>query len=496
MRRAIAAAVTGGLVLGGAVATPSYAAVPSAGKALAASKTMKTVVYKGYQFQVPTDWPVYRLDEHPQTCVRYDVHAVYLGTPGPDMECPAGLIGRTQTVSFLPGPGSGTGSAARSSGQPQDNGGTDLQRLSAVHSTITQNAVQHELSVGLGPAASSATVLGTYGADPAVVKQVLNTLQLAPADAVQSPQSAPAPVPNASSTPATSTRWPGLPAHWPIEIVQQPSQPVPTAEPTVEPTAGPTIQPTAGPTVAPTVKPTAEPTAEPVPKPTLSHPVGGFDTCTAPSLATMNAWRSDYAAVGVYIGGANAACAAGNLSAGWIRSVASKGWGVLPAYVGAQAPCWGGSGDLINPATAATQGEAAGADAVKQAKAFGLGAGSPIYYDMEAYNGNASCSNAVLAFLGSWDRRVAAAGYVTGVYSSQDSGIADMQQAAAGRSLGFTPPDAVWIALWDNSPTLSDGDLAWPLSDRAKQYSGGVNATVGGITLNIDKDIIGGPVAH
>src|SRR6266704_3413815 len=124
MRRAIAAAVMGGLVLGGAVATPSVAAArgegkgpAKAGQAAAAKpradskpatsgKTkvpakpkahgkpkapgksatkMKTVVYAGYEFQVPASWPVYRLDEHPQTCVRYDVHAVYLGTPGTGM---------------------------------------------------------------------------------------------------------------------------------------------------------------------------------------------------------------------------------------------------------------------------------------------------------------------------------------------------------------------------------------------------------------------------
>jgi hypothetical protein len=479
MRRAIAAAVTGGLMLGGAVAAPSSAAVgtapvkpavtPAKTPAKASSKpptkpasttaktTVKTVVYGGYEFQVPTGWPVYRLDEHPQTCVRYDVHAVYLGTPGPDMKCPAGLIGRTQTVSFIPGKRT---AAAKGAVQPQADGGTELQRLSAVHGAITQNAEQHELSVGLG-AAPGATVVGTYAQSPSVVKQVLSTLRVAPADAEQTAQSGPAP--SAARAPAASTSWPGLTAQWPIEIVQSP-------KPT--PAAGPPAQPA------------------------TTHPVGGFDTCTAPSLATMKAWRSDYAAVGVYIGGANAACASGNLSASWIKSVAAKGWGVLPTYVGPQAPCWGGTGDLIKASTAAAQGEAAAADAVKEAKSFGLGVGAPIYYDMEAYNGGTSCSNAVLEFLGSWDRKVAAAGYVTGVYSSQDSGISDMQLAGSDRQLGFTPPDAVWIALWDNNPTLSDGNLEWPVTDRAKQYSGGINATVGGITLNIDKDIVGGPMAH
>ncbi len=84
----------------------------------------------------------------------------------------------------------------------------------------------------------------------------------------------------------------------------------------------------------------------------------------------MRAWRSAYAAVGVYIGGANAACAHGNLSAGWVQTVAGMGWGVLPTYVGPQAPCWGGgSGVLIDPGSAAAEGNAAAADAVSDARA-------------------------------------------------------------------------------------------------------------------------------
>ena len=165
----------------------------------------------------------------------------------------------------------------------------------------------------------------------------------------------------------------------------------------------------------------------------MIHPVNGFDACTAPTLATMQVWRRQYAAVGVYIGGANSACAYGNLSAAWFRSAAAMGWGMLPTYVGPQAPCWGAQGTVIDPGKAAAEGQAAGADAVTDARLFGLAAGSPIYYDMEAYNGGQGCTNAVLTFLGAWDRTVAAKGYLTGVYSSQDSGINDMQAAAVGR---------------------------------------------------------------
>ncbi len=37
----------------------------------------------------------------------------------------------------------------------------------------------------------------------------------------------------------------------------------------------------------------------------------------------MKAWRSAFSAVAIYIGGAEQACAAGNLSVAWVRSVRS-----------------------------------------------------------------------------------------------------------------------------------------------------------------------------
>jgi len=513
MRRAIAATVVGGLVLGGALAVPSAASArgmgngpgravpaksPAGSKSTAGVKSTaatKTVVYVGYEFQVPASWPVYRLDEHPQTCVRYDVHAVYLGTPGTDMRCPARLVGRTQTISVIPSRAgtarSVTGGSGRSA-SPGEAGSTEIQRLPAVHGTIMQNAVQHRLEV-VGTV--GATILGTYGKDPGVVEHALSTLHVAPAGIAPTAQSASAPAPaqpgggtpgsspraeqssilapmastgkkpaNKASPQATPnptyTNWRGVPSNWPIEIVQ------PTPPPR---------QPT-----------------PPVPV----HPVGGFDTCTTPSTSTMRAWHSDYSAIGIYIGGANAACAGGNLTAGWVKTVAAMGWGALPLYVGPQAPCWsGGSGVPIDSGNAVAQGKATASDAVSDARALGLAAGSPIYYDMEAYQAGGSCTKAVLQFLGAWDHQVKAAGYVTGMYSSRDSGVADVEAATAGGMVGFTPPDAVWVALWDNNPSLN-GSLAWPMSDRSKQYAGNANVTVGGITLEIDKDIVGGPVAR
>jgi hypothetical protein len=498
------------------MAIPAFAATAAKTTDRTTDKTtgkktaMKTVVYHGYEFQVPASWPVYRLDQHPTTCVRYDVHAVYLGTPGTDMQCPAGLVGRTQTVSVIPSAtvAAGSGSAAvYQRQQPDGVGGTEVRALPAVRGAITQNPDEHALRVALGAASLGATVLATYGTDPAVVEQVLGTLRAAPAGAAQTPQSAsspplsrsaverapaleqsaaagqaaapareagarerPAPSDAAGKTsPKTSKEaespkqakatvyqsWKGVPPNWPVQIVVPPPPPLP-----------------------------------------VIHPLNGFDACTAPSLATMRVWRRQYAAVGVYIGGGNSACAYGNLSAAWFRSAAAMGWGMLPAYVGPQAPCWGYSGTVINPGKAAAEGQAAGADAVADARLFGLAPGSPIYYDMEAYDGGRGCINAVLTFLGAWDRTVAAKGYLTGVYSSQDAGIDDMQAAAAAGQPGFTRPDAIWIALWDGRATLDDGTLDWPIGDREKQYAGNLYGTVGGITLSIDRDVVAGPMAR
>src|SRR6478609_8389407 len=47
---------------------------------------------------VPADWPVYRLAEHPRMCVRLDRRAVYLGTPAASQRCPANAIGRRRAI--------------------------------------------------------------------------------------------------------------------------------------------------------------------------------------------------------------------------------------------------------------------------------------------------------------------------------------------------------------------------------------------------------------
>lgn len=56
------------------------------------------MTYRGFSVRVPRSWPVYNLAAHPSTCVRFNRHAVYLGTPGPAQACPTAAIGRTEAI--------------------------------------------------------------------------------------------------------------------------------------------------------------------------------------------------------------------------------------------------------------------------------------------------------------------------------------------------------------------------------------------------------------
>jgi hypothetical protein len=212
----------------------------------------------------------------------------------------------------------------------------------------------------------------------------------------------------------------------------------------------------------------------------------GFDTCGAPSARAMQAWLgSPFGAVGIYVGGANRACPDGNLSASWIGRVADMGWSLMPLYVGLQAPCaYQGGLATIDPGSAYLQGAQAADDAATRAQGFGLGAGSVLFFDMEAYD--PGCRATVDTFLTAWSRQLHGRGYRSGVYSSVDSGIRGLVADTAAR------PDAIWLARWDGVATTGDPavpDALWSGHQRVKQYSGGHTETYAGVTIDVDSDL-------
>jgi hypothetical protein len=173
----------------------------------------------------------------------------------------------------------------------------------------------------------------------------------------------------------------------------------------------------------------------------------------------------------------------------------SAGWQLVPTYVGLQAPSNSCGCQGITPSQASTQGQAAAQDAVAQAQSLGLPPGTPIYDDMEAYSHTTSNTTAVLSFLSAWTTQLHAQGYVSGVYSSTGSGIADL---VANYGTGYTEPDDLWIADWNNQKTTSDPAVPspdWPNHQRIHQYSGAHDETYGGVTINIDGDYLDGATA-
>ena len=233
-----------------------------------------------------------------------------------------------------------------------------------------------------------------------------------------------------------------------------------------------------------------------------------FDTCTAPALDALRAWRrnSPYGALGIYIGGRNRGCAQPRLNTGWTRSATAMGWRLLPLYAGSQAPCLAGrSSARIDPRRAVAIGTAEGRDAVRSAAALNIAPGSPVYLDMESYDRDGGrCTLAVLQYTVAWTRAVHAAGYLSGFYSSADAGIADLAALAAGsehRAVGGPAalPDVIWYARWD-CRAGTDGYHAlrrgvWARHQRLHQYEGNTTERYGDVTLRIDRNAVDAPVA-
>jgi Rv2525c-like, glycoside hydrolase-like domain len=222
----------------------------------------------------------------------------------------------------------------------------------------------------------------------------------------------------------------------------------------------------------------------------------GFDACSAPSSNALAAWSSSpYRALNIYIGGTNSACSQPNLSSTWVGSTIAAGWRLISTYVGLQAPGNSCGCSAIAPSQASAQGQAAAQDAVAQAQSLGLPSGTPIYDDMEAYSRGGTNTTAVLNFLSAWTTELHALGYVSGVYSSTGSGVADL---VARYGTGYPEPDDIWFAHWNGQKTTSDSAIPspdWPNHERIHQYSGAHNETYGGVTINIDGDYLDGATA-
>jgi Domain of unknown function (DUF1906) len=316
--------------------------------------------------------------------------------------------------------------------------------------TSVENPVSREITV----TAPRVSITATFDADPGVIYSILSGAEL-PAPQIQPPN-------------------PAI-----LDIAEGKAAPVSTAPAAAPAAAAASATPLA-----------ATPAASvPVEAPALPSRVAnfhgfGFDACAAPSPAAMTAWKrhSPYGAVGIYIGGSDRACGQGNLTRAWVRQQARAGWRFFPMYAGPQAAF----GELKSPAS---QGTKAAADAVQAAQGLGFGPRTPIYYDMESYP--AKKTGVALRFLSAWTKALHRLGYLSGVYSSSSSGVADLAQVYSKHQ--YVMPDTIFDALWNGTANVRDkvyGNKSWPKDHRVHQYSGNDTQKYGGFKIDVDKDYL------
>ena len=128
----------------------------------ARSEATKTVTFRGYRVEVPASWPVVDLAKNPSACVRFDVHAVYLGHPGPEPSCPVRALGRTEALLVEP---IDHVSKARV--------GADTAWAPAGKAAVRSvpSRTDHEVTLGVGDA--GVLVTASYGDDRATLAKVL-----------------------------------------------------------------------------------------------------------------------------------------------------------------------------------------------------------------------------------------------------------------------------------------------------------------------------------
>lgn len=233
----------------------------------------------------------------------------------------------------------------------------------------------------------------------------------------------------------------------------------------------------------------------------------GFDKCTAFSTAQAQTWwdTSPYYNVNIYFSGRNRACTSQpfNGNPAWLTQVNAMGWGLIPTVVGYQSPCTASTTTAklsYDTATAEQQGRGEADIAATDANAIGITAGSILYYDMERYDppnpDTLGCEPATRSFLKGWTDRIHELGFVSGVYGSPFNAQNHWVNLPTASKM-----DVVWLANWDNRPTVwffnsfqSFPTSLWPDHQRVKQYFNGTE-TWGGITFNIDRDISDAPVS-
>jgi hypothetical protein len=138
---------------------------PAGNDKVGTSTGTRTVEYRGVAFDVPADWKVFDLERDPSTCVRFDLHAVYLGTPGADMECPAQVMGHTDALVVQP---------AEAAAQSASAAAVTTQEVNGLAVAVADNtATEGEI----GATANGVTLTFEIGDSSTTAQTILQTVR-------------------------------------------------------------------------------------------------------------------------------------------------------------------------------------------------------------------------------------------------------------------------------------------------------------------------------
>ncbi len=250
----------------------------------------------------------------------------------------------------------------------------------------------------------------------------------------------------------------------------------------------------------------------------------GFDVAFVPTTDEMNTWwqYSPYFESGLYLPGAVNKKKDPNLIPAWVSTVIGEGWGLIPIWVGPQAPCVISTKplQLISVTNPYSQGQAEAAKAIAAAQMLSSSLGPIIYYNMEPYPttvkqgctiGAALNSKIVREFLNGWIQAIHSSNYKAGVYGAAPAAANDFSK------LSPALPDDVWItapplpgqnpnvSIWglrSTKTTLCDffssppcATPLWYNRQRIHQYLTDVIDVWGGLAEQVDSNVVDADVS-
>ncbi len=137
----------------------------------ASSSSTHRVSFQGTSVAVPTAWPVIDLSKNPTACVRFDKHAVYLGSPGPNENCPANVLGRTEAVLIEPATG-----ASSTTKVVENATSAEFDRVAGGVKIVAAYGADRAVATGIMASASAVSTLASSKVAPNVVTPMTATL--------------------------------------------------------------------------------------------------------------------------------------------------------------------------------------------------------------------------------------------------------------------------------------------------------------------------------